>query len=59
MLHFYKLFFISYAHEFSIRFKELLETAKQQDCRALHMLTKDSLAETRKIREFKTAGTMK
>lgn len=45
------------ADEFAMDYKELLEMAKRQDCRATEGLTEKSLEETLKLREFKTAGT--
>lgn len=47
---------INTADEFAKEYCRLLEQAKQQDCRASG-LTEQSLAETLKYREFKTAGT--
>lgn len=48
---------IDTADEFASDYKKLLEMAKRQDCLASGELTKKSLAETLKYREFKTAGT--
>lgn len=48
---------IDTADGFAEDYKRLLETARQQDCRANGSLTEMSLAETLKYREFKTAGT--
>lgn len=45
------------ADEFAMDYKELLEMAKRQDCRATEGLTEKSLEETLKLREFKIAGT--
>lgn len=45
------------ADSFASEYKELLETAKKQDCRANEGLSKESLEETLKYKEFKTAGT--
>lgn len=47
---------IDTADEFATDYKELLELAKLQDLKASEELTKRSLAETLKYREFKTAG---
>ncbi len=48
---------IDTADDFASEYQELLELARQQDCRANHSLTKKSLTETLKYRDFKTAGT--
>lgn len=48
---------IDTADDFAQEYKELLEMAKRQDCRAMDALTRKSLEETLKYREFKTAGT--
>ena len=45
------------ADKFALEYKELLERARQQDCRAANGLAKASLNETLKYREFKAAGT--
>lgn len=45
------------ANDFAIDYKKLLDMAKRQDCIASHMLSEESLEETLKYREFKTAGT--
>ena len=45
------------ADKFELEYKELLERARQQDCRAANGLAKASLNETLKYREFKAAGT--
>ncbi len=47
---------IDTADEFATEYKELLEMARRQDCRAMDELTKKSLQETLKYREFKAAG---
>ena len=47
---------IDTADEFATEYKELLEMARRQDCRAMDELTKKTLAETLKYREFKAAG---
>lgn len=47
---------IDTADDFAKEYKELLEMAKRQDCRAMDALTRKSLEETLKYREFKTAG---
>lgn len=47
---------IESADEFAAQYGELLETAKEQDCKATEELTKQSLEQTLKYREFKTAG---
>ena len=47
---------IETADKFAMEFKELLERARRQDCRALG-LTEETLEETLKIRDFKAAGT--
>lgn len=46
---------IDTADRFAKEFKELLEKAKKQDCRALGM-TEEALAEALRIRDFKAAG---
>lgn len=48
---------INTANEFAKEYKELLEMAGRQDCRAMDALTRKSLEETLKYRDFKTAGT--
>ncbi len=48
---------IDTADEFAEQYKKLLTMAKTQDCRAMDELTRRSLEETLKYREFKTAGT--
>lgn len=45
------------AHDFAMDYRALLNQAKQQDCRAMDELTRQSLEETLKYRDFKTAGT--
>lgn len=45
------------ADDFASEYRELLELAKLQDCRAMENLTKKSLKETLKYRDFKAAGT--
>ncbi len=47
---------IDTADDFAMEFEELLQKSKEQDCRALG-LTEKTLAETRKLRDFKAAGT--
>lgn len=44
------------ANEFAQDYEKLLEMAKQQDYRAINMLSQKSLEETLKYREFKTVG---
>lgn len=48
---------IDTADEFAEEYRKLLDTARKQDCRASEGLSKKSLEETIKLREFKTAGT--
>lgn len=48
---------IATADSFAAEYKELLEMAKQQDRRATEGMQQQSLDETLKYREFKTAGT--
>lgn len=48
---------IETADGFAADYRELLDMAKKQDCRASEELSKQSLEETLKYREFKTAGT--
>lgn len=48
---------IETADDFAMDYEKLLEMAREQDCRATEELTKQSLEETLKYREFKTAGT--
>lgn len=45
------------ANDFAIDYQKLLDMAKKQDCIASHALSEESLEETLKYREFKTAGT--
>lgn len=47
---------IGTADEFAAEYKRLLEMAKRQDCRAMDDMTRKSLEETLRYREFKTAG---
>lgn len=47
---------IDTADGFAEEYKELLQQARQQDFRAMDELTRKSLEETLKYREFKTAG---
>lgn len=47
---------IGTADEFAADYKRLLEMAKRQDCRAMDDMTRKSLEETLRYREFKTAG---
>lgn len=44
------------ADEFATDYKRLLELAQRQDCRVTEELTKKSLEETLKYRDFKSAG---
>lgn len=46
---------IETADQFAMEYRELLERAKRQDCKALG-LTEETLAETLKYRDFKAAG---
>lgn len=48
---------IDTADDFAGRYKELLETACEQDCRANEAMTSETLATTLKYRDFKAAGT--
>lgn len=48
---------IDTADEFAKEYKKLLELASMQDCRVMNDLTKKSLEETLKYRDFKAAGT--
>lgn len=48
---------IDTADEFAMDFKKLLAMAKKRDCMAMDELTRKSLEETVKIRDFKSAGT--
>lgn len=48
---------IDMADEFAEQYKELLAMARRQDCRAMDELTRKSLEETLRYREFKAAGT--
>lgn len=48
---------IDTADAFAKDYKELLEKARQQDCRAIAALTNQTLEETLKYRDFKAAGT--
>lgn len=47
---------IKTAHNFAMEYKELLERARMQDCRAMG-LTEEILEETQRYRDFKAAGT--
>ena len=47
---------IETADKFAAEYQELLEKARQQDCRALGM-TQETLEETLRYRDFKAAGT--
>ena len=47
---------INTADDFAHEYQQLLELAKKQDCRAMDALTKKSLEETLKYRDFKAAG---
>lgn len=48
---------IETADDFAMDYKKLLELAREKDCQANAELTKKSLKETLKYREFKAAGT--
>lgn len=48
---------IKAADGFAGDYKKLLEEAKMQNCRTMGQLTKETLAETGRYREFKEAGT--
>ena len=48
---------IETADDFAMDYKKLLEMANSKDCRAMEELTRKSLKETIKYREFKTAAT--
>lgn len=48
---------IATADGFATDYGELLELAKMQDCKAMDEVTRKSLEETLKYRDFKTAGT--
>lgn len=48
---------VKMANDFAMDYKKLLEMAKSQDRLATRMLTQESLEETLKYQEFKTAGT--
>lgn len=48
---------IEAAEGFAEDYKKLLKQAKQQDCRAMDELTRQSLEETLQYRKFKAAGT--
>lgn len=48
---------IDTADGFAMNYKKLLAMAKKQDCMAADELTRKSLEETIKIRDFKSAGT--
>ena len=47
---------IKMAHEFAMDYRRLLEMARKQDCLAMETLTEQSLSETLKNQQFKTAG---
>ena len=47
---------IKTADQFAGEYKELLEKARKQDCKALEM-TEEALEETRRFGKFKAAGT--
>lgn len=47
---------IATADDFAREYQRLLEMAKKQDCRAMDELTRRSLEETLKYRDFKAAG---
>lgn len=48
---------IKTADQFAMDFEELLKSAKRQDCRASQGTRERSLETTRRLQEFKTAGT--
>lgn len=48
---------IATADDFAREYQRLLAMAKEQDCRAMDELTRKSLEETLKYRDFKAAGT--
>lgn len=48
---------INTADEFAKEYKELLEEAKRQDCRATAQLEQRTIQETLRYRDFKAAGT--
>jgi len=48
---------ISTAHNFAKDYRELLQQAKQQDCRTTNQVRSGSLEKTKEYREFKTTGT--
>lgn len=48
---------IATADHFALDYRELLNQAREQDCRALDEMTRNALTETLKLRDFKTAGT--
>lgn len=48
---------IETADTFAGDYRELLELARTQDCKAMDKLTRKSLEETLKYRKFKEAGT--
>lgn len=48
---------IGTAHDFAMDYRALLNQAKMQDCLTMDELTRKSLEETLKYRDFKTAGT--
>lgn len=45
------------ADSFAKAYRELLNTSEEQGCRCTDTLTRDSLTETKKYRDFKAAGT--
>ena len=45
------------AHNFAMDYRKLLEMAKEQDCIATESLTRETLEETLKYRDFKATGT--
>lgn len=44
------------ADEFAEQYRKLLETARRQDCRCVEELTKETIGQTQRYREFKAAG---
>lgn len=48
---------IETADNFAMEYKELLEMAKSRDCQTMDNLTRKSLEETLRYRDFKAAGT--
>lgn len=48
---------VATAQDFAMDYRKLLEMAKEQDCIATEALTRETLEETMKYRDFKAAGT--